>query len=134
MVIPLAFLLCTYPERLFGAAMLPMQSIEGAVQETRYAAKELGFRCGFIRPNPYNGRVLYAPEYDEGWVSTHPTQLTQRNSSKHAPRPAIGTQNSPSEAGIAGTSTVQSTPFLMSPWRNVQLPLRANSSTGPRGG
>jgi len=64
---PLASLLCTYPERLFGAAMLPMQSIEGAVQETRYAAKELGFRCGFIRPNPYNGRVLHDPEYDELW-------------------------------------------------------------------
>src|SRR6201997_601006 len=43
-----------YPERLFGAAMLPMQSVELAVQEMRYAAKELGFHAGFIRPNPYN--------------------------------------------------------------------------------
>ena len=35
-----------YPDRLFGAAMLPMQSVEGAVQEMRFAAKELGFRAG----------------------------------------------------------------------------------------
>jgi predicted TIM-barrel fold metal-dependent hydrolase len=57
-----------YPERLFGAAMLPMQSIEGAVGEMRFAAKELGFRAGFIRPNPYNGRVLHDPEYDPLWT------------------------------------------------------------------
>jgi predicted TIM-barrel fold metal-dependent hydrolase len=56
-----------YPERLFGAAMLPMQSVEGAVQEMRFAAKELGFRAGFIRPNPYNGRVLHSPDYDPLW-------------------------------------------------------------------
>src|SRR5713226_6547081 len=40
-----------YPERLFGAAMLPMQSVELAVEEMRYAAKELDFHAGFIRPN-----------------------------------------------------------------------------------
>jgi len=57
-----------YPERLFGAAMLPMQSIEGAVQEMRFAARELGFHAGFIRPNPYNGRVLHDPEYDPLWA------------------------------------------------------------------
>jgi predicted TIM-barrel fold metal-dependent hydrolase len=57
-----------YPERLFGAAMLPMQSIEGAAQEMRFAAKELGFHAGFIRPNPYNGRVLHDPEYDPLWA------------------------------------------------------------------
>ncbi|MGH7934057.1 MAG: amidohydrolase family protein [Candidatus Binataceae bacterium] len=57
-----------YPERLFGAAMLPMQSVEGAVQEMRFAAKELGFRAGFIRPNPYNGRVLHSPDYNPLWT------------------------------------------------------------------
>ncbi|MGH7918148.1 MAG: amidohydrolase family protein, partial [Candidatus Binataceae bacterium] len=56
-----------YPDRLFGAAMLPMQSVEGAVAEVRFAAKELGFRAGFIRPNPYNGRVLHSPEYEPLW-------------------------------------------------------------------
>src|SRR6266481_5108088 len=58
----------SYPDRLFGAAMLPMQSVEGAVQEMRFAAKELGFRTGFIRPNPYNGRVLHDREYDPLWT------------------------------------------------------------------
>lgn len=57
-----------YPERLFGAAMLPMQAVDMAVQELRYAATELGFRAGFIRPNPYNGRVLHSPEYDPLWT------------------------------------------------------------------
>jgi predicted TIM-barrel fold metal-dependent hydrolase len=56
-----------YPERLFGAAMLPMQSVMHAVEEVKFVAKELGFRAGFIRPNPYNGRVLHDPEYDPLW-------------------------------------------------------------------
>jgi predicted TIM-barrel fold metal-dependent hydrolase len=58
-----------YPERLFGAAMLPMQSVEMAVQEMRYAARELGFHAGFIRPNPYNGRTLHDPEYEPLWTA-----------------------------------------------------------------
>ena len=36
-----------YPDRLFGIAMLPMQSIEAAIQEMRFARQELGFRGGF---------------------------------------------------------------------------------------
>ncbi|HEY2104514.1 MAG TPA: amidohydrolase family protein [Candidatus Binataceae bacterium] len=49
----------SYPERLFGNAMLPMVSVEMAIEEMRYAAKELGFRSGFIRPNPYGKRTLH---------------------------------------------------------------------------
>jgi uncharacterized protein len=56
-----------YPERLFGAAMLPMQSIELAVEEMRYAAMQLGFRVGFLRPNPYNGRALHDSQLDSLW-------------------------------------------------------------------
>ena len=33
-----------YPERLFGVAMLPMQSVELAVDEMRYAREKLGMR------------------------------------------------------------------------------------------
>ncbi len=58
-----------YPERLFGAAMLPLQSIPHAVREMEFAVKELGFRCGFIRPNPYNGRVLHDPANDPIWTA-----------------------------------------------------------------
>ena len=56
-----------YPDRLFGVAMLPMQSIELAIEEMRYARKELGMRAGFLRPNPYNGRMLHHPDYEVFW-------------------------------------------------------------------
>ncbi len=42
-----------YPDRLFGVAMLPMQSVELSIQEMRHARKELGMLAGFLRPNPY---------------------------------------------------------------------------------
>ena len=32
-----------YPDRLFGVAMLPLQSIPAAIDEMRFARKELGF-------------------------------------------------------------------------------------------
>jgi predicted TIM-barrel fold metal-dependent hydrolase len=57
-----------YPERLFGVAMLPMQSVELAIEEMRYARKELGMRGGFLRPNPYNGRMLHHPDYEPFWA------------------------------------------------------------------
>src|SRR5947209_1110531 len=43
-----------YPDRLFGVAMLPMQSVELAVEEMRFARMQLAFRGGFVRPKPYN--------------------------------------------------------------------------------
>src|SRR5581483_8177823 len=46
-----------YPDRLFGVAMLPMQSVDLAIEEMRFARKELGFRGGFLRPNPYNNKM-----------------------------------------------------------------------------
>ena len=57
-----------YPERLFGVAMLPMQSVELAIDEMRYARKQLGMRGGFIRPNPYNNRMLNDPAYEPLWA------------------------------------------------------------------
>jgi predicted TIM-barrel fold metal-dependent hydrolase len=56
-----------YPDRLFGIAMLPLQSIDHAIDEMRFARKELGFRGGFIRPNPYNNRMLHDPAYEPLW-------------------------------------------------------------------
>ena len=38
--------------------MLPMQDVDLAVAEMRFAKKELGFRCGFMRPNPYHGSKM----------------------------------------------------------------------------
>jgi predicted TIM-barrel fold metal-dependent hydrolase len=57
-----------YPDRLFGVAMLPMQSVELAIEEMRYARKQLGMRAGFLRPNPYNGRMLHHPDYEPFWT------------------------------------------------------------------
>jgi predicted TIM-barrel fold metal-dependent hydrolase len=47
--------------------MLPMQSIDHAIAEMRFARRDLGFRGGFIRPNPYNDRKLHDPAYDPLW-------------------------------------------------------------------
>ena len=57
-----------YPDRLFGVAMLPMQSVELAIEEMCYARNELGMRSGFLRPNPYNNRMLNHPAYDLFWA------------------------------------------------------------------
>jgi predicted TIM-barrel fold metal-dependent hydrolase len=56
-----------YPDRLFGVAMLPMQSIPLAIEEMRFARKELGMRGGFLRPNPYNDKMLHHPDYEPFW-------------------------------------------------------------------
>src|SRR5476649_22139 len=37
-----------YPDRLFGIAMLPMQSVDLAIAEMRFVRKELGMKAGFI--------------------------------------------------------------------------------------
>ena len=56
-----------YPDRLFGVAMLPLQSVELAIDEMRFAKKELGFRGGFIRPNPYSDKMTHEPRYEPFW-------------------------------------------------------------------
>ena len=57
-----------YPDRLFGVAMLPMQSIDLGIEEMRFARKELGMRGGFLRPNPYNDRMVGHADYDPFWA------------------------------------------------------------------
>jgi uncharacterized protein len=44
-----------YPDRPFGVAMLPMQSVQLAIDEMRHAREKLGMRGGFLRPNPHHG-------------------------------------------------------------------------------
>jgi predicted TIM-barrel fold metal-dependent hydrolase len=56
-----------YPDRLFGVAMLPMQNVEMAIQEMTFARKELGMKGGFLRPNPYNDRLIHDPVYEPFW-------------------------------------------------------------------
>jgi hypothetical protein len=47
--------------------MLPMQSVEHAIQEMKFARRELGMRGGFLRPNPYNDRLIHDPVYEPFW-------------------------------------------------------------------
>ncbi len=58
-----------YPDRLFGIAMLPMQSVEHAVEELTFARQQLGFRGAFVRPNPQNGRCLHDEYYYPLWAA-----------------------------------------------------------------
>jgi uncharacterized protein len=58
-----------YPDRLFGVAMLPMQSVPHAIEEMRFARKELGFRGAFLRPNPYNEKMIDHPDYEPFWAA-----------------------------------------------------------------
>ena len=60
---------CTpYPARLFPLAMLPMPSIDSAIEEMHFARKVLGMRGGFLRPNPYNERMAGDPAYEPFWT------------------------------------------------------------------
>jgi uncharacterized protein len=58
-----------YPKRLFGMAMLPLQSVELAIEEMRFARRELKFCGGFLRPNPYNRKMMHHPDYEEFWAT-----------------------------------------------------------------
>lgn len=55
------------PDRLFGAAMLPVQDPSEAVNELRRAHDELGFPAAFVRPNPCCGRTLSHRAYEPLW-------------------------------------------------------------------
>ena len=55
------------PSRLFGAALLPLQDPTAAERELRRAVTQLGFRAGFVRPNPCLGRSLSDRAYDVVW-------------------------------------------------------------------
>src|ERR1051325_2533856 len=54
-----------YPDRLFGVAMVPMQSVEHAIREMTFARRDLGFPACFLRPNPYHGaQMINDPMYE----------------------------------------------------------------------
>jgi predicted TIM-barrel fold metal-dependent hydrolase len=55
------------PERLVGAAVVPLADASVAIAETRRAVEELGFRAVMVRPNPVAGRPLHDVYYDPFW-------------------------------------------------------------------
>lgn len=65
-----------YPDRLFPVAMLPMQSVDAAVNEMRFARRELGMRAAFLRPNPYHNRLLSDAAYHPVWLEAQDLDMT----------------------------------------------------------
>jgi uncharacterized protein len=55
--------------------MLPMQDVDLAIAEMRFARKELDFRAGFIRPNPYNNKMINHPDYEPFWAAAEDLDL-----------------------------------------------------------
>ena len=53
-------------ERLRMAAMLPIQSVDHAIEEARRTS-EKGAACFYVRPNPVAGRNLYHEDYEPLW-------------------------------------------------------------------
>jgi predicted TIM-barrel fold metal-dependent hydrolase len=66
-----------YPDRLFGVAMLPMQSVAHAIEEMKFARKELGFKAAFIRPNPYNNKMINHPDYEPFWAAAEEVDMVR---------------------------------------------------------
>jgi predicted TIM-barrel fold metal-dependent hydrolase len=64
------------PTRLFGAAMVPWQSVDASVAELRRAHDELGFRAAFLRPNPCVGRTIAHPSHDAFWEAAEALDMT----------------------------------------------------------
>jgi predicted TIM-barrel fold metal-dependent hydrolase len=50
--------------RVLAAAPVPLNDVTRAVEEVRYAYEELGIRCFWARPNPFNHRTLGDRYYD----------------------------------------------------------------------
>ncbi len=61
------------PNRLFGAAMPPVQDPRAAAAELRRAHGQLGFPAVFVRPNPCCGRSLSDPAYEPIWEAAEET-------------------------------------------------------------
>jgi predicted TIM-barrel fold metal-dependent hydrolase len=57
------------PGRLFGAAILPVQTVETAVEELRFGRAELGLTAAMVRPHPYGGRTIFDPDWDPLWAA-----------------------------------------------------------------
>ena len=65
-----------YPDRLFGVAMIPLQSVEGAIEEMKFARRVLGMKAAFIRPNPYSDKMIDQPEYEPFWAAAEDLDMS----------------------------------------------------------
>jgi predicted TIM-barrel fold metal-dependent hydrolase len=65
-----------YPDRLFGVAMIPLQSVDRAIEEMKFAREKLGMKAAFIRPNPYSDKMIDQPEYEPFWVAAEALDMS----------------------------------------------------------
>ncbi|MBO0709655.1 MAG: amidohydrolase [Acetobacteraceae bacterium] len=65
-----------YPDRLFGVAMVPMQSVDLAIEEMQFARAELGMTGVFLRPNPYGNKMIHHPSYDRFWSAAEDLDMS----------------------------------------------------------
>src|SRR6266481_6073497 len=64
------------PDRLFAAAMVPLQNMDYAVEELRRVSKIPCFRGAFIRPMFIEGRYFTHPYYDPLWAELDSLGIT----------------------------------------------------------
>lgn len=64
------------PDRLFAAAMLPLQNMDYTIEELHRVAKTRCFRGAFIRPMFIEGRYFTHPYYDPLWAELERLNLT----------------------------------------------------------
>ena len=64
-----------YPDRLFGIGMLPLQSIDLAIEEMTFIRKELGLRSASIRPSPYGDKMVHHPDFARFWSAAEDLDL-----------------------------------------------------------
>jgi predicted TIM-barrel fold metal-dependent hydrolase len=57
-----------YPDRLYGAAMVPLQSVDHAIAELRFAREKLGLPAIFVRPNAYQGHMHHHEVFRPFWA------------------------------------------------------------------
>jgi len=64
------------PDRLFAAAMLPLQNMDFALEELRRVSQVPCFRAAFIRPMFVEGRYFTHPYYDPLWAELESLGVT----------------------------------------------------------
>lgn len=64
------------PDRLFAAAMLPLQNMDFALEELQRVSKIPCFRGAFIRPMFIEGRYFTHPYYDPLWAELESLGMT----------------------------------------------------------
>jgi uncharacterized protein len=65
----------TAPQRLFAAAMVPLQNMDYALEELRRVRRIACFRGAFIRPMFLEGRYFTHPFYDPLWAELESLEL-----------------------------------------------------------